>query len=101
MAGFLCLLENAVKIVDAYLADFGSFDDGQPNWIFFEQVQSIVEKKYDCLLGRNTDQHLMVENSVVSRAKDIALANFEQYKLLLFVEENDGRNAIGYRKGNY
>ena len=44
LAGFLCLLENAVKIVDAYLADFGSFDDGQPNWIFFEQIQSIVQK---------------------------------------------------------
>ena len=92
LAGFLCLLENAAKIADTYLADFGSFGDGQPNQTMFDRILSIVDKEYASVLEIDMNQHLLVENSIANRAKNVALANFEQYKLLLFVEKDDGRN---------
>ena len=39
-----------------------------------------------------TEHHLIVDSSVANRAKEITLANLEQYKLLLFVDKDDGRN---------
>lgn len=92
LAGFVCLLEHATIIADAYLTDFGSFGGGQPNQIVVDRIRAIVEKKYGHLLDINTNQHLVVEHAMASRAKDVALANFEQYKLLLSVEKEDGRN---------
>jgi hypothetical protein len=91
-AGLMCLLEHALKISDDYLASYESFGTNEPSQTTFDRLQSIVDRQYGYVLGNGTDQHLPVDSLVADRAKEITLANLEQYKLLLFVDRDDGRN---------
>ena len=81
-----------MKIADTYLAEFGSFGDGKPNKLMFDRIDRIVNQMYGAILQADSEQHLLVDDSVAWRARDVVLANLEQYKLLLFVEKDDGRH---------
>ena len=91
-AGLVCLLEHAFKISDYYLASHASFGTSQPCQDTFNRLQSIVDREYGDVLSSTTCQHLLVDISVANRAKEITFANLEQYKLLLFLDKDDGRN---------
>jgi hypothetical protein len=88
----MCLLEYALKISDAYLASYASFGTSQPCQDTFNRLRSIVDSEYGDVLSNTLGQHLLVDSSVANRAKEITFANLEQYKLLLFVDKDDGRN---------
>ena len=91
-AGFFCLLECAMEIAEKYLSEFGSFRDGNCDSCMFNRIKVIVDEMYGFMFVKETDPHLVVSESIASRARDIALANLEQYKLLLYVDKNDGRH---------
>ena len=92
LAGLLCLLENAMIIAEKYLLEYGHFDHGKPTKIMFDRVSSIVETTFGAIFEKDSTRHLIVDDSIARRAIDVALATLEQYKLLLFVEKDDGRN---------
>ncbi|CAF1429950.1 unnamed protein product [Adineta ricciae] len=91
-AGFFCLLESAMEIAEKYVVEFGSFENGRCESHMFDRIQSIVEEMYGYVFVKETVQHLVVNESIANRARDIVLANLEQYKLLLHVDKDDGRH---------
>ena len=91
-AGFFCLLECAMEIAEKYLAEYGSFGNGRCDLQLFKRIQSIVENTYGFISDNGSIEHFVVHESIARRATDIALANLEQYKLLLFVHKDDGRH---------
>ena len=89
LSGFISLLESAYKIVEEYLLNYGTFQNGVINDEMLKEFTEIAKKLYDTDDNSAYKYNIIVNEQCARRAYEITLGNIEQYKLLMHITDDD------------
>lgn len=89
ISGFISLLESAYKIVQEYLLNYGTFQNGVINDEMIQEFTEIAKTLYDTDDNSAYKYNIIVNEQCARRAYDITMGNIEQYKLLMHITDDD------------
>ena len=82
-------MESAYKIVQEYLLNYGTFQNGVINDEMIQEFTEIAKKLYDTDDNTSYKYNIVVNEQCARRAYDITMGNIEQYKLLMHITDDD------------
>ncbi|CAM4880564.1 unnamed protein product [Rotaria socialis] len=90
IVGICQTIELASNMFKEYIAKFGYFEDYQVSEEFTSKCKSLFFELYGSSIDDNRRFYITID--VVERAIDVVSGNIEQYKLLMFLPENESIN---------